>query len=160
MKQKATVGIGLQAAGLAAAILILISSCSVFSQKKETPSTPAPEKGTKAEAPLYYDFGDVPVPQELKLQRDSSFIYNSGGFAAGVMVLKGRVEIRSVIDFFENNMARDNWRSVSSFKSARTLLLFQKQNRWCVININGQDYYTHVEIWVAPTNLTGSGLLK
>lgn len=160
MKQKARMGIGLRATGLAAVILILVSGCSVFSQKKEAPSSPAPEKGTKGEAPLYYDFGDVPVPQELKLQRDSSFIYHSGGFSAGVMALKGRVEIRSLIDFFENNMARDNWRSVSSFKSARTLLLFQKQNRWCVININGKDYYTYVEIWVAPTNLAGSGLLK
>ena len=77
------------------------------------------------------------------------------------MVLKGAVELGSLIDFFENNMARDNWRAVSTFKSPRTLLLFQKENRWCVINITDDKYSTHVEIWVAPTvGSDDSGLLK
>jgi hypothetical protein len=29
-------------------------------------------------------------------------------------------------------------------------LLFQKENRWCVININEKGFYTYVEIGVAP----------
>ena len=84
-----------------------------------------------------------------------------GLLSAGVIVLKGRVELGSLITFFENHMARDNWQVVSTFKSTRTLLLFQKENRWCVINITDDTYNTHVEIWVAPTtNPIDSGLLK
>jgi hypothetical protein len=50
---------------------------------------------------------------------------------------------------------------ISSFESERTMLLFQKAHRWCVMNITDESFNTYVEIWVAPT--TGgaqSGLLK
>ena len=66
-----------------------------------------------------------------------------------------------MIDFFEHNMAKDNWQAVGTFKSPRTLLLFQKENRWCVINITDKTFDTLVEIWVAPfSDVSGSGLLK
>ena len=138
----------------------VFSGCSVFQKKEELGAQTGGEQ-TQEEAPLYYDFGDVPIPPELKLNTKLSFIYRTSGFSAGVLVFKGAVELGSLIDFFENNMARDNWRTVSTFKSPRTLLLFQKQSRWCVINITDDRYSTHVEIWVAPTlNLDDSGLLK
>ncbi len=142
-------------------MMLLICGCSSTSQKKDEPETQPVAEAQKEESPLYYDFGDVPVPPELKLITKSSFVYRTQGFSAGVIVLKGRVELGSLIDFFENNMAKDNWQVVSTFKSTRTLLLFQKENRWCVINITDDAYNTHVEIWVAPTtNPTDSGLLK
>jgi hypothetical protein len=142
-------------------LMLMIFGCSTFSQNEaDTAAQPVAEP-KKEETPLYYDFGDVPVPPELKLSPKSSFVYRTEGFSAGVLVLKGRVELGSLITFFENNMARDNWQAVSTFKSPRTLLLFQKENRWCVINITDDTYNTHVEIWVAPTvNPTDSGLLK
>jgi hypothetical protein len=143
------------------AMMILVSGCSALSQNKEDPAAQPGAAQKKEETPLYYDFGDVPVPPELKLSSKSSFVYRTQGFSAGVLVLKGPVELGSLITFFENNMARDNWQVVSTFKSPRTLLLFQKENRWCVINITDDSYNTHVEIWVAPTtNPTDSGLLK
>ena len=142
-------------------MMLLICGCSSTSQKKGEPETQPVAETQKEESPLYYDFGDVPVPPELKLITKSSFVYRTQGFSAGVIVLKGRVELGSLIEFFENNMAKDNWQVVSTFKSTRTLLLFQKENRWCVINITDDTYNTHVEIWVAPTtNPTDSGLLK
>jgi hypothetical protein len=132
-----------------------------MSQRKNGPEAASVAEPQKDESPLYYDFGDVPVPPELKLVTGSSFVYRTQGFSAGVIVLKGRVELGSLITFFENNMARDNWQVISTFKSTRTLLLFQKENRWCVINITDDAYNTHVEIWVAPTtNPTDTGLLK
>jgi hypothetical protein len=58
-------------------------------------------------------------------------------------------------------MTKDNWQYVSSFKSPRTLLLFKKENRWCVINITENKWNTRVEIWVAPfSGNSASGLLK
>ena len=40
-------------------------------------------------------------------------------------------------------------------------MLFQKENRWCVISINESDLNTYVEIGVAPAiNEPDSGLLK
>lgn len=149
---------GWQAFGIIASLMLLIAACS---------STPKTTDGAAARAedeknsPLYYDFEDVLVPRELKLNTEASFVYHSSGLTAGVLVFSSKVERNSLIQFFENNMAKDNWQYVSSFKSTRTLLLFKKENRWCVINITDNNWDTRVEIWVAPfSSKSGSGLLK
>ena len=111
--------------------------------------------------PLYYDFGDVPVPDELKVQKHDSIVFRTPDLSAGVLSFKGRVEINSLIAFFENNMMQNNWKMISSFKSPRSLLLFQKANRWCVISIAENDFSTAVEIWVAPSiGSSENGIIK
>jgi hypothetical protein len=138
--------------------LLLVVACS--SAPKTTDGSEAQEKGNE-KTPLYYDFGDVLIPRELELDVNSSFVYHSSGFTAGILAFKSKVELGSMIEFFESNMAKDNWQAVGTFKSPRTLLLFQKENRWCVINITDNRWDTLVEIWVAPfSDISGSGLLK
>ncbi len=140
------------------ALLLLVAACSTSPQT--TDGSEAREKDDK-KAPLYYDFGDVLIPRELELDVNSSFVYRTAGFTAGILAFKSKAEFGSMVDFFENNMAQDNWQAVGTFKSPRTLLLFQKENRWCVINITDNRWDTLVEIWVAPlSDLSGSGLLK
>ena len=138
--------------------MILLAACS--STPKKTDGSDALEKDEK-NVPLYYDFGDVLVPRELKLNAKASFVYQTSGFTAGVLIFESKVERVSLIEFFDNNMVKDNWQAVSAFKSPRTLLLFQKENRWCVINITDNSWDTMVEIWVAPfSGISESGLLK
>ncbi|MDY6792686.1 MAG: hypothetical protein SWH54_15600 [Thermodesulfobacteriota bacterium] len=146
--------------GIVIYLTFLITGCSTLpSERGKTGSHEVSRQKDKTR-PLYYDFEDVLIPRELKADQKSSFIYNTAGFSAGVLVLKGRVELGSLVSFFEKNMAKDNWRLVSSFKSSRTIMLFQKQSRWCVINIT-EGISTRTEIWVAPTlNEPVSGLLK
>jgi hypothetical protein len=139
-------------------VLLLVVACS--STPKKTDGSEAREKDNE-KAPLYYDFGDVLIPRELELDVNSSFVYHSAGLTAGILAFKSKVELSSMIEFFESNMAKDNWQAVGTFKSPRTLLLFQKENRWCVINITDNRWDTLVEIWVAPfSDISGSGLLK
>lgn len=144
-----------------AAIMFLISGCAALSKDdKNSPSGSTVQK-EKKNLPVYYDFGDVLVPKELKIDQNSSFVHKTPGYSAGILALSGRVEIGSLCNFFEENMAKDNWKLIVAFKSPRTIMLFQKQNRWCVINITDGDFSTEVEIWVAPSTTEGSsGLLK
>ncbi|MGD2098722.1 MAG: hypothetical protein PVG35_14160 [Desulfobacterales bacterium] len=145
--------------GLIVVMLIAVGGCAA-TQKDKSATAPSAQ-GSSGVPALYYDFGDVLVPKELKVDKKSSFVYQSGGFSAGVLVLKGRIDSSSLISFFERNMAQDNWQMISSFKSDRTMLLFQKARRWCVMNINDEMFSTYVEIWVAPTTQDGeAGLLK
>ena len=144
--------------GVLTVLVLFGSACS--STPKTTDGSEAREKDEK-NAPLYYDFDDVLVPRELKLNTKASFVYQTSGLTAGVLVFTSKVERSSLIQFFENNMAKDNWQAVSSFKSPRTLLLFQKENRWCVINVTDNKWDTLVEIWAAPFGgQSGTGLLK
>jgi hypothetical protein len=142
------------------AVVFSAGGCSSLSKKDDKATAPA-SKSSSAVAAQYYDFGDVLVPKELKVDKKSSFIYQTSGFSAGVLVLKGRIETSSLISFFETNMAKDNWNNISSFKSERTMLLFQKTQRWCVMSITDEAFNTYVEIWVAPTTKDPqTGLLK
>ena len=140
--------------GLICVMLILVAGCSSVSKKDKTATAPSAQSASGVPA-LYYDFGDVLVPKELKVDKKSSFIYQTEGFSAGVLVLKGRIDSSSLIAFFEKNMTKDNWQLISSFKSDRTMLLFQKAHRWCVMNINDETFNTYVEILVAPTSKSG-----
>ena len=145
--------------GIIMITLIAVGGCA--SNKKDKSVTAPSAQGSAGVPALYYDFGDVLVPKELKVDKKSSFIYQTEGFSAGVLVLKGRIDSSSLVSFFERNMAKDNWQLISSFKSDRTMLLFQKAHRWCVMNINDKTFNTVVEIWVAPTTKgVVSGLLK
>ena len=151
-------------AGLLTFFLITIFGCAEtqFQTKSAEKPTPAIEEEKKGDPPIYYDFNDVLIPGELKLDRDASFIYQTAGLTAGVLVFSGRVELNSLIDFFKNNMAKDNWQIVSSIKSERNMMLFKKEKRWCVVSIKEKELFdTETEIWVAP--IVGdfeSGLLK
>ena len=144
-------------------LLLLTAGCSTLKKDKkgptETTSTAAASKEDKNK-PVYLDFDDVLVPKELKIIRNESFVYQTTGFTVGILSMKARVEINSLIEFFEKNMQKDNWQLLSEFKSPQTMMLFHKDNRWCVINIT-EGYNTLVKIWVAPMALDATtGLLK
>ncbi len=114
--------------------------------KSETATAPGAEATT-----VYYDFGDVMVPRALKVISKDSFVMHTAGTTSGVLLLSGRVDATSLITFFENRMPADGWRKTGTFRGPRSLILFNKENRWCVIRINEGRLNTEVEIWVAPT---------
>ncbi len=139
--------------------VMIVSGCSGLKFKKSTASR-ASASVKKGPMPMYRDFRDVLIPKELKLKKKASFVYTASGQELGVLSFRGRVEIASLIKFFEVNMKKDNWSLVSTFKSPRTLLLFNKDSRWCVMNIKEKTFQTFVEIWVAPKMNDSAGLLK
>lgn len=129
-------------------VMLIVSGCA--STKGDTAGSDAGSGANKNE-PLYYDFGDVLVPREMKVDKNASFVFRTPGLSAGVLSMNGRVDGHSLITFFENNMVSDNWSLVSAFKSFRNIMLFKKESRWCVINITEKKFTTHLEIWVSPT---------
>ncbi len=135
--------------GLFAIFFLLLGGCAHFNTDAEEDASGSQDEGSVP--PIYYDFGDVSLPEELKVNNKSSSVYKTPGFSAGVLVLEGRVEIYSLITFFENSMPNDKWEFISSFKSHRTIMIFKKKDRRCVIIITDRNLSTLVEIWVAPT---------
>ncbi len=132
-------------------ILLTIAGCSGSSSNwiTETFSSDASENAASS---LYYDFGDVLVPSELSVDDDATYVIASAGLRTGVMTLSGNVEKNSLVNFFKTNMRKDQWTEIASFRTPkRSILLFQKENRWCVINIMDHTMTTEVEIGVVPT---------
>jgi uncharacterized protein YceK len=132
-------------------MVLMVAGCSTLQSKDgQTSSAPSARAGAP-NTPVYYDFGDVMLPRELKVDQGNSFVMKSGGVTSGVLVLKGSVDSTSLITFFENKMPGDGWVKKGSFRSNRSIMLFEKKNRWCVIAVVDGKLSTQVEIWVAPT---------
>jgi hypothetical protein len=141
-------------------LLLTAGGCSSLSQDQKSTGNPSTATGQGA-ATVYYDFDDVIVPKEMTLIKKETFVYGTIGLKAGVLALKGRIDLTSLVAFFEINMKKDNWQMVSQIKTPHVLMLFHKENRWCVIALNEESYNTYTRIWLAPTlSETGSGLLK
>ena len=137
--------------GIMTAFFVLVNGCAVLKSGKKDSESSTKEQKEKGTDPLYCDFGDVLVPSELKVEKKLSFVLETSGFIAGVNAYKGRVKVESLIKFFKSSMVKDNWRILGSFKSSPlSIMLFQKENRSCMIKIIEQFTTTHVEIWIAP----------
>lgn len=134
-------------------IFIFIAGCASDIQPKMEAPTEKPQiKESKETAiSLYYDFKDVPVPKELEIKKDRSFIFQTTGFTTGVLAFSGNVESDSLVSFFNNKMPGDGWRLLSSFRSQKSILFFQKENRFCIITVINKTFTTDVEILVTPS---------
>lgn len=95
----------------------------------------------------YTEFDDIAVPNELSRVPERTFIYENQEFKTGMIVMKGRVENQSLIDFFVNQMAKDNWTKESSIISSMSTIVFHKPYKSCMIRITDGTYNTEVEIY-------------
>lgn len=133
------------------ALLVLGAFTSGCTTLKSDEAKPGKASASAAAATVYHDFGDVMVPGTLKVNSKDSFVMHSAGTTSGVLLLSGRVDANSLVTFFENRMPQDGWRKTGTFRGPRSLILFNKESRWCVIRISEGRFTTDVEIWVAPT---------
>jgi hypothetical protein len=148
-------GFGLMLVGIGLMSLMLGCGSVLQEQKKESSSTPvAPPVGKKIDRPegRYYDFEDIQIPNELKLDSKNSKIFQSPNLVAGVLVFDGYVEVKSLTNFFKDSMSRDNWQIRGNFKlPPKTVVLFEKKNKRALFFIEETVFNTHVEVWLIPT---------
>ena len=142
--------------------VIFITGCATetLSEREAPPKELQPpqqvEEIEETAISLYYDFRDVPVPKELEIKKEKSFVFQTTGFTTGVLTFSGKVESDSLISFFNTKMPEDGWRFLSSFKSPKNILVFMKENRFCIITIISKTFTTDVEILVTPSSQSSS----
>jgi len=118
-------------------------------------ATGTPSEGKAVPPPVIAEFGDIPVPRELKRQDDQSFIYEAPGTVIGVMVYTGRVDANSINGFFREQMPAQGWRFVNAYKDQNIDLFYLKDNRSCQISIKSGMLETRVIIKVGPSQSGG-----
>lgn len=129
-----------------------VAGCSGMNSGANKDSTDASNSQTREATAVYYDFKDILIPKELNVVKGGTVVVSTPNYTSGIITLKGRVESRSLFNFFSNNMNKDNWNMVSNIKSPEsTIMVFQKESRWAVITIREKDFSTYVEVGVAPT---------
>ena len=137
------------------AVLVMTTGCNTMKSWFGGDETSV----TKSEAPnvAYYSFPDVPIPKELELVRDKSFVYETQNVRTGLLVLSGNVDIDSLEQYFRTNMARNGWRFINSFKYNTIILNYLKDDRASHIRISRTTFSTGVEIWVGPLERSMGG---
>ncbi|MGO8987627.1 MAG: hypothetical protein ACLQGU_09440 [bacterium] len=136
-------------------LLIVLSATWVgctTTVKERQQGQPAGEATSEEGMGKYYYFDDVRVPSELNYRQNKSFVYETPGFKAGILVFsKWRLDVDSLMDFFNYQMGKDNWKAVNSFKGKESILNFSKPDKTCTIKIVEKWYGTTVvEIRVGP----------
>ena len=137
-----------------AAVLLCASACTMFQKSTVQGEAATPQK--EAANVVFYTFPDIPVPKELTLRRERSFIYETPHVKAGVLVLTGNVDMASLETYFKVNMAKNGWRFVNSYKYGDVILNFVKDDRASNIRATRDSFTTQVEIWVGPIDRSGT----
>lgn len=147
-------------ATLAMVSLLALGGCESALQnhggQSSVPEAPTVSSSKSNSLGNYQEFDDVLIPNEMELDQKSSFVFETPQFKTGIVTYKGRVDAVSLANFFEKELSKDNWRLRSKIKYSRTLMVFEKPDRDCVINIIDETFNTVVEIMVAPRQDTGS----
>ncbi|MBS3780508.1 MAG: hypothetical protein KGY41_08945 [Desulfovermiculus sp.] len=139
---------------LMASLLALALGCSSLSRSQPEAGMygQAAANATQGSESLAYQFSDVPVPAEMKLQSDESFIMQTPQVKAGALVYTGwRVDPSSLSTFYMRNMPQEGWTPLSYFQYGHYLLVFHKAEKVSVIRINKGRLTTKMEIWVSPS---------
>lgn len=142
----------LRAVALQVLVALCVTACAtgLLSPQPTSLEETQGEKEAKEAPPLYYDFKDVPVPRELDIINEKSFVFQTAQSTIGLISFSGSLNLESLIDFFTRRMPEDGWRLLSSFRSPKIMLFFMKGNRFCIITMVGKTFGTEVEILLTP----------
>jgi hypothetical protein len=134
-------------------IMVLgLAGCETLNKWTTKEETPPPKYQTLNQA--FYGFPDVPVPKELKMLADRSFVYETPNLKVGVLVLSGNVDLDSLENYFKINMVKNGWKFVNAFKFRGVALNFIKEDKSCNIKMSKDAFNAEVEIWVGPSDKT------
>lgn len=132
---------------LSCVMLLLCSGCTFFRNLTGQQYQPKQEAGPNQ---AFYGFPDVPIPQELTIVSDRSFVYETSVFKAGVLFFNGNVELQSLENYFKINMPKNGWKYVNSFRYRDSILNYVKDDKTCNIRMSRGAFSSDVEIWVGP----------
>ena len=136
------------------AVAVLGSGCSALDVKRNpsdgNPAAPS-DKADNPAAPRYYDFKDVLVPGDFTEDTVHSSVIEAGPLTSGFLAFYGRVDLQSVIHFYNIKMPENGWKPITVLKSPfSTIMIFSKDKRWCTINIAEKTFNTDLQIGIAP----------
>ncbi len=119
-----------------------LAACTTTGSTASRTDNGQTETAQYQEPNYYLDFDDIMLPKEIDYVNDGSYRLDNAKFKASIMKFKGRVEILELVQFFINNMTKDNWTLVSNNKASDSHILnFEKFNKSCVIQID-DDFAT------------------
>jgi hypothetical protein len=98
----------------------------------------------------YYDFDDIPIPREMKINVKESILFESQNIRSGMLSFSGRVNSDSLFNYFQTSMTNEGWKLISYIKYGTYIMTFEKPNKLCIVRIIDRSFTSELEIWVSP----------
>lgn len=137
-------------------LLCLFAACTTTGTKSADTDPAGAAAAAQQEPDFYYDFDDILIPKEISYVDDDSYKLDNAKFRAAIMKFKGRVEVLELVQYFVNNMAKDNWTLLSNNKTGTlSVLSFEKFNKSCVIQV--EDTFGSAKITIFAVELKDNG---
>lgn len=144
-----------------AMMLAMLGACGSMNTTSGSSSaaTPSPEGQENYQEPDYYlDFDDIMIPKEIEYNSKDSYKLDNTKFRASIMRFEGRVKITELVQYFLNNMTKDNWTLISNNKASNVHVMnFEKFNKSCVIQV--EDSFTTAKTTIFAVEVKDSGPL-
>jgi hypothetical protein len=139
------------------ALVTALGACTTTGSSST--ETAAPTAVEYQEPDYYYDFDDILIPKEIKYVEGDSYKLDNAKFRAAIMKFKGRVQVLELVQYFINNMSKDNWTLISNNKAGKlSVLNFEKFNKSCVIQVDdafGSATTTIIAVEVKDSSING-----
>ena len=133
---------------LFAAGLALVWGCA-----KAPPMNPPadPAQGVP-QRPLTLQFSNIPIPSGFTLDREKTFIYESGSGNVKVGRLHFSVwnPVEEVVEYFRNEMGQKGWRPIRIIEHKVTVMMYETDTELATVIVQPSLGKTQIEIQVGP----------
>lgn len=136
-------------AAISCICLLGLASCETM-KAGTAPGTS--ETGGEKESTAHYRFSDVPVPASFKLDREKSFVYETGSSAVkiGRLFYTGMSRVDDLVAFYQGEMVNNGWSLVRIIEQSNTIMLYEKKGWVCTVYITGGTFRSTIEIQLGP----------
>lgn len=97
------------------------------------------------------EFRELLIPNGLVFDREASMFVKTNSFKGGILTFRGRLEVDSLNDFFETSMQKEGWKFAGSVKSEKSLLIFTKPGKSCMITIQENTFSINTDVYIHIT---------
>ena len=143
------------ASAILACSLVAMQGCSGSSLSIPNPFEPDPPSNVNE---VYYgEFPSVPIPKDMtEVAKYTAVMQSPDGAKTGLQVFEGRIDRQSLVTAMVHNMNRQGWQLRSIFRAQRSILLFEKGDRNCIVAVTDSSNLATMEVWVASRLPDGS----
>ncbi len=130
------------------AAIVLCAGCASDGSFSNPFETAVPTPGGN-----YYfgEFSDVPIPNDMSESSGATFVsVHPSGIKSGVQKFSGLVDAVSLIKTMRRNMADQGWVLRSLLRSTESVLVFEKADKVCSIQISDGTFSTSMRVFVSP----------
>ena len=112
-----------------------------------------PAIAAKVENAANFKFEDLPIPNNLNIINDDSFVYETDNYRTGIIKYQGKDNFKNVGNFFKGELPKYSWDLVNSIEFKEVMqLVFEKPGWVNVIYIEQNGSNVIVTITIGPKN--------